>query len=206
MSRLKFLGSKGQLVKPDVYVVDKAVNAKLYADVSDDTVPIPPASIVVLVDGETSEAKLAVKQTPWSEGISLASGGAGGAVAWDDITGKPTVIAAGTTQALARAAIGAGTSNVAIGTTAGTAVDAGANTTAMNLKAPLAAPSFTGIPLAPTAAVGTNTTQVATAAFVLANAGKTKTQIAALVSPATDYADLTAVTAAIKSIIDALKA
>lgn len=33
-----------------------------------------------------------------------------------------------------------------------------------------------------------------------------KTEIAALVSPATDYADLAAATAAIKSIIDALKA
>lgn len=35
---------------------------------------------------------------------------------------------------------------------------------------------------------------------------KTKTQVAALVSPTSDYADLTAATAAIKSIIDALKA
>jgi hypothetical protein len=38
------------------------------------------------------------------------------------------------------------------------------------------------------------------------NAIKTKTQVAALVSPVSDYADLTAATAAIKSIIDALKA
>lgn len=35
---------------------------------------------------------------------------------------------------------------------------------------------------------------------------KAKTQIAALVSPTADYADLTAATAAIKTIIDALKA
>lgn len=38
------------------------------------------------------------------------------------------------------------------------------------------------------------------------NALKAKAQIAALVSPTADYADLTAATAAIKSIIDALKA
>lgn len=38
------------------------------------------------------------------------------------------------------------------------------------------------------------------------NAIKTKTQINALVSPATDYADLAAATAAIKAVIDALKA
>jgi hypothetical protein len=36
-------------------------------------------------------------------------------------------------------------------------------------KANLDSPTFTGTPLAPTATVGTNTTQVATTAFVLAN-------------------------------------
>lgn len=36
----------------------------------------------------------------------------------------------------------------------------------LNLKAPIAAPTFTGIPSAPTAAVGTNTTQIATTAFI----------------------------------------
>ena len=40
-------------------------------------------------------------------------------------------------------------------------------------KANIASPTFTGTPAAPTAAVGTNTTQVATTAFVLANAGST---------------------------------
>lgn len=37
----------------------------------------------------------------------------------------------------------------------------------LNLKAPLANPTFTGTPLAPTAAVDTNTTQIATTAFVI---------------------------------------
>ena len=36
----------------------------------------------------------------------------------------------------------------------------------LNAKAPLASPNFTGIPLAPTANAGTNTTQLATTAFV----------------------------------------
>lgn len=42
--------------------------------------------------------------------------------------------------------------------------------TVANLKtglAPLASPTFTGTPAAPTAAAGTNTTQIATTAFVL---------------------------------------
>ena len=38
--------------------------------------------------------------------------------------------------------------------------------TALDAKAPLASPTFTGTPAAPTAAAGTNTTQVATTAFV----------------------------------------
>ena len=33
-------------------------------------------------------------------------------------------------------------------------------------RAPLASPTFTGVPAAPTATAGTNTTQVATTAFV----------------------------------------
>ena len=40
-------------------------------------------------------------------------------------------------------------------------------------KANIASPTFTGTPAAPTASVGTNTTQLATTAFVLANAGST---------------------------------
>jgi hypothetical protein len=38
-------------------------------------------------------------------------------------------------------------------------------TAALALKAPLAGPTFTGVPAAPTASAGTNTTQVATTAF-----------------------------------------
>ena len=46
-------------------------------------------------------------------------------------------------------------------------------TTALGLKAPLASPALTGTPTAPTAAAGTNTTQLATTAFVTgAVAGK----------------------------------
>lgn len=46
-----------------------------------------------------------------------------------------------------------------------------AQQTALDLKAPLASPTFTGTPAAPTAAFGTNTTQVATTAFVQAATG-----------------------------------
>ena len=48
----------------------------------------------------------------------------------------------------------------------GKAADAKATGDALALKAPLASPDFTGTPTAPTAPTGTNTTQVATTAFV----------------------------------------
>ena len=52
----------------------------------------------------------------------------------------------------------------------GVAFDGSANITiADSTKAPLASPALTGAPTAPTATAGTNTTQIATTAFVLAN-------------------------------------
>lgn len=42
---------------------------------------------------------------------------------------------------------------------------------AINSRAKLASPALTGTPTAPTAALGDNTTKIATTAFVLANAG-----------------------------------
>ncbi|MEU7376552.1 hypothetical protein [Streptomyces albidoflavus] len=51
----------------------------------------------------------------------LDGGGDASPVAWADITGKPTVIAAGADAAAARTAIGAGTSSLTIGTAAATA-------------------------------------------------------------------------------------
>ena len=52
-----------------------------------------------------------------------------------------------------------------------------AGQTALDLKAPLASPALTGVPTAPTAAAATNTTQVATTAYVRA-------EVAALVNSA----------------------
>ena len=49
--------------------------------------------------------------------------------------------------------------------------------TQLNVKAPLSSPALTGIPTAPTAALNTNTTQVATTEFVLANKTPTSAQV-----------------------------
>ena len=51
------------------------------------------------------------------------------------------------------------------------AIETAIGTTAVPVLARLASPTFTGVPAAPTAAVATNTTQLATTAFVIANAG-----------------------------------
>ena len=47
-----------------------------------------------------------------------------------------------------------------------------AQQTALNLKANIASPTLTGVPTAPTASAGTNTTQLATTAFVIAELNK----------------------------------
>jgi len=52
----------------------------------------------------------------------LDSASGGGAVQWGDLEGKPVVIAAGDDQAAARLSIGAGTSNLSIGTAASNAM------------------------------------------------------------------------------------
>jgi hypothetical protein len=66
---------------------------------------------------------------------------------------------------------GSGGGGVVIGTGAGQAADAAAVADALSVKAPISSPAFTGTPTAPTAVTGTNTTQIATTAFVLANGG-----------------------------------
>lgn len=71
---------------------------------------------------------------------------------------------------------------------AGTSADV---TTALALKANLVSPTFTSVPAAPTAAVDTNTTQLATTAFVLAQAGSATplaNETAAVVGTSTRFA------------------
>lgn len=86
-----------------------------------------------------------------------------------------TVVNSGSTQnaildfGIPMGATGSGTTFV-WGAATGTLSDQTDLQAALDLKANIASPSFTGAPLAPTAAVGTNTTQIATTAFVLANA------------------------------------
>ena len=82
--------------------------------------------------------------------------------------------------------VSAARTNLGLGTAATTAASAyatAAQGTLADDAAPLASPTFTGTPAAPTATVGTDTTQVATTAFVLANGSSSS--VAALTPAAT---------------------
>ena len=72
--------------------------------------------------------------------------------------------------------------------------------TAVNSKADIASPTLSGTPLAPTAAEGTNTTQIATTAFVKTAADALNAAaypVGAIFTTTTAYADSAAVVAAI---------
>lgn len=100
--------------------------------------------------------------------------------AYADLTGKPTLgtvspinLNASTSQFLRGDGTWATVTdvNAVWGNITGTLSSQGDLNTALGLKANLAGPTFTGVPAAPTAAQDTNTTQLATTAFVMAQAG-----------------------------------
>ena len=68
-----------------------------------------------------------------------------------------------------------------------------AQQTALNLKANIASPTFTGTPLAPTATAGTNTTQVATTEFVTSAVGTANATNANLTGMVTSVGNATTV-------------
>lgn len=82
---------------------------------------------------------------------------------WLQLVDMPAVIAAGADADAARTAIGLGSVD---NTSDASKPVSTAQQTALNLKANLASPALTGTPTAPTATAGTNTTQVATTAYV----------------------------------------
>jgi hypothetical protein len=93
--------------------------------------------------------------------VNIGTNGAAGSttnITIGSTTGTSTTTLQGATNGVTQTA---GNSTTLLATTAFV-------TTADNLKANLASPTFTGTPSAPTATAGTNTTQIATTAFVTA--------------------------------------
>ena len=144
---------------------------------------------VVLYSGPQSLTD--AQKTQARDNIGAGTGGSGGA--WGSITGtlsaqtdlqtaldlKAPLASPTLTGVPAAPTAAGGTSTTQIATTAfvGSAVSTHAGATdphgdraytdaGLALKAPIASPTFTGVPAAPTASSGTNTTQVATTAFV----------------------------------------
>lgn len=79
-----------------------------------------------LADGSVTNAKIAdgtIQETKLAASVQTKLNSVAGTPDWDTLTNKPAVIAAGVDQAAARAAIGAGTSNLALAGT-GTATTA----------------------------------------------------------------------------------
>lgn len=167
-------------------VIHNAVSPSIYSALKSDNYILERGVTYILKD-ETNgeEVVLGDGETTYSGAIQLGSSNVEPpTVSWDDLTDKPTTFAP------------------TIGTTATTA------------KAGNYVPAWTEVTSKPTTfapTIGTTATTAKAGNYTpstaeVSTALKAKTQIAALVSPTADYADLTAVTAAIKSIIDAIKA
>lgn len=107
------------------------VGIVLKTDLADTDSPVNTVSmsgkamggLVVAVDADGSNPSLFMATSSSSNADWLDLIGTGTvSIEWDDIQDKPAVIAAGATAADARTAIGAGTSNLAIGTSSTTAM------------------------------------------------------------------------------------
>jgi hypothetical protein len=169
-----------QVHNADGTLKDNTVTANVLApnSVSNAAIASNAVNALSIADGSITEALL-------DNDVQTKLNGSGAAPDWSAITNKPPVIGAGADQAAARTAIGAGTSNVTLAgngsaTTASRSDHAhsksdvglgnvdntsdpnkpisAATQTALNAKAPLASPTFTGIVTVPTPTNGTDAT------------------------------------------------
>lgn len=113
------------------YLVDKSTNEPLHTDISNGSLLIPSGYVIALKDGDTIDVRIGFGKV-WSESIPF--GGSGSEepvqVTSDDITDATDVgkeVLTASDAAGARSAIGAGTSNLQIGTTASTAMAGNTN-------------------------------------------------------------------------------
>jgi len=130
-------------------------DTSIVADSATDTLTLVAGDNITLTpDATNDKVTIVATDTTYSEATTAAAGLMSAA----DKT-KLNGIAAGANKT---------TVDTALSTTSTNPVQNKVINTALGTKAPLASPTFTGTPKAPTAAAGTNTTQIATTAFVKA--------------------------------------
>lgn len=144
-----------QVHKSDGTLKDNAVTPNVLAPNS-----VTNAAIASNAVNAASIADGSITETLLDTGVRTKLNSAGGPPDWATITNKPAVIAAGTDQLSARAAISLG--NVDNTSDANKPIST-ATQSALNGKAPLASPTFTGAVTVPTP---TNGTDAATKAYV----------------------------------------
>lgn len=140
-----------------LYVPTGAYHVDIYAP--DGTTKVKRVLDIPMMSGESGEAATVTIGT-----VTTVSAGSPATV-----TNSGSANAAILDFEIPMGATGSGTTFTWGGAT-GTLADQTDLQNALNLKADLASPTFTGAPLVPTAAPGTNTTQAASTAYVLANA------------------------------------
>ncbi len=110
-----------------------------------------------------SDADAAAAHQAYLDTVAAGGGGAGALLKANNLSDLTNVAQAKANLALVKGDVGLGNAD---DTSDANKPVSTAQQTALNLKANIAGPTFTGSPAAPTAAPGTNTTQLATTAFV----------------------------------------
>ena len=127
------------------------------------------SSTVASVAGKTGTVTLATSDLT---DVDLAGNAAGKVLTWNGTKWAPANVSAGTITSVTAASplvsSGGATPQISmpVATTSANGYLSSIDWTTFNNKAAVASPTFTGVPAAPTASAGTNTTQIATTAFV----------------------------------------
>lgn len=128
-----------QSLKPDGTLQDNTVTANTLApnSVTNAALANDAVNASIIADGSITNAQIAdttIQESKLATAVQSKLNAASGSTDWNDITNKPTIIAAGADQAAARSAIGAGTSNLTLGTNSSTAKAGDYQPTAANIS------------------------------------------------------------------------
>lgn len=154
-ARLDGLVASGGEPNQNAFANVNAGGTAIAADLVSDTLNIVAgANVTVTGNASTDTVTIAATDTTYSAATTSAAG-----LMTAAMVTKLNGIATGATKVTVDSALSSSSTNPVQNKVVNTAIAA---------KAPLASPALTGTPTAPTAAAGTNTTQIATTAFVQA--------------------------------------